>query len=157
MLRKKMQQLDESNRKRNEFEYEMKKSESVIREVEQYRVRYGELNRKFSDYESKIALLSQEIERLNHVLKKKEEDIQQLRSKNMTLGGESQKTQSNFYRIESEYKSQISRLTILSQNYEYKINELTQINQLNENKIEQLVQQLRSSPSKAKEEASQFY
>lgn len=45
-----------------------------MKELDDYRFKYGEFNKKFADYESKIALLSQEIERLNQVLRRKEDE-----------------------------------------------------------------------------------
>jgi hypothetical protein len=38
----------------------------------------GDMNRKIAEYENKIALISQEIERLNSVIEGKNRDIQNL-------------------------------------------------------------------------------
>lgn len=39
---------------------------------------YGDINKKVSDYETKIALLSQQLERINLILKSKVEENGQL-------------------------------------------------------------------------------
>ena len=41
VLRKKVQELDEANRRLSDYEYEVRKSESVKREVEDFRVKYS--------------------------------------------------------------------------------------------------------------------
>lgn len=46
VLRKKVQELEEANRKKGEYEYEMKKNEVIRREVDDYRIKYGEFNKK---------------------------------------------------------------------------------------------------------------
>lgn len=50
----------------------------------------GDSNRKASEYEAKIALLSQEIERLNGVLEKKNQEVTNLRNKLHEIDGMNQ-------------------------------------------------------------------
>ncbi len=50
VLRKKVQELDQANRKKSQYEYELKKSETILKELDEYRFKYGEFNKKFADY-----------------------------------------------------------------------------------------------------------
>ena len=59
MLRKKVQELDEANRRNNEYEYELRRGESIKNEMEDYRIKYGEYGKKIVEYENKIGILSQ--------------------------------------------------------------------------------------------------
>ena len=59
VLRKKVQELDDANRRISEYEYELRKNDTVKNEMEDYRIKYGEYGKKIVEYENKVAILSQ--------------------------------------------------------------------------------------------------
>lgn len=71
VLRQKVAQNEQLERRLKEYEYEFSKTEILRRENETNRNRIEELSRKIVEYEGKVALFSQETERLTLELRKR--------------------------------------------------------------------------------------
>ena len=96
----------------------------VTQENEELRRRLNELaevNRKVAEYENKIALLSQEIERLNGNLRNKVEEIDGLRKRISDY--ETSMTQLN-----QEWQTKAGRLTQENEELRRRLNEIADLN-----------------------------
>lgn len=106
VLRMKMGELEEAERRSSEFEYELRRSEAVKREVEEFRSKFSEFNRKMAEYENRIALSTQEIERLNQVLRRKNDEAGTLESQLRTRTDELDQLRNLYSHLEIEYNAQ---------------------------------------------------
>ena len=81
VLKKKVVELDDNERRVSELEFQAKRTENLRKELEDYRGKIGQFGRKVAEYENRVGMLAQEIERLNQVLKRKNDDIYNLQQK----------------------------------------------------------------------------
>lgn len=107
MLKKKVAENDEYKRRLGEYEYEFKKVETYKRENEDLRSKFSDSIRKNSEYENKIALFSQEIERLNLILKRKVSEIDGLEESVRNYKREMEESSRKFQHQEMEYRSKL--------------------------------------------------
>lgn len=97
------------------MEYEQRKTELVNRENEDLRKSINASNETIARYENKIALLSQEIERLNENLRIKvnENSNYEIKSRNFLQEIETLKRKNNEYEltITQEWQTKLMRVT----------------------------------------------
>jgi uncharacterized coiled-coil protein SlyX len=117
----KMGELEEAERTASDLEQEVRRGDGVKREVEEFRSRFSELNRRMAEYENRIAISTQEIDRLNQVLRRKSDEAVSLESQLKTRTGELENAQGEYSHLEIESKAHINYLIT---NYEARIEEL---------------------------------
>lgn len=76
VLRQKVGQVETLERKVREYEYELNKTEILRRENEVMRREFEDKVRQLAEFEGRIVMMSQEVERLNGELRKKVVDVQ---------------------------------------------------------------------------------
>lgn len=76
VLRQKVGQVEALERKVREYEYELNKTEILRRENEAMRREFEDKVRQLAEFEGRIVMMSQEVERLNGELRKKVVDVQ---------------------------------------------------------------------------------
>ena len=152
-----LQEIEALKRRNNEYEITITqqwetKWTRVTQENEELRRRLNELaevNRKVAEYENKIALLSQEIERLNGNLRNKVDENGQLNSKAQALTQEIDvlKRRNNEYEITitQQWETKWTRITQENEELRRRLNELGEVNRKvaeYENRIALLSQEL---------------
>ena len=120
-------ELNYKNRENGELKNKLSKLEITIRELR-------EREALIIEYENKIALLSQEVERLNSLLKRKGDEINNL---NSTISSLEAELNSKEYEI-SDYKAKISKLEITIRDLKAKCEQIIAL----ENQVAMLSQEI---------------
>ena len=85
VLHKKVSQLEDAKRRNNELEGRMRSYELGERQNEEVRVRFAEVNRKISQYEQRIAQITQENQRIGSALTHAQQDLHASEGRNHGL------------------------------------------------------------------------
>lgn len=100
-----MQELEEANRRLGELEYESRRNDSARKEADEYRGKFADFGKKIVEYENRIALLSQEVERLSQGLKRKGEEVAGLEQQQRGRTAEVESLQKSIQDMEIEFRS----------------------------------------------------
>ena len=95
--------IRQSNQDREGIEVRMKQIGQENEELRRRLQELGDVNRKVAEYENRIALMSQEIERLNVALRGKMEELSGWENKYITLQQENENLRRNQSLLESRY------------------------------------------------------
>ena len=96
--------IRQSNQDREGIEVRMKQIGQENEELRRRLQELGDVNRKVAEYENRIALMSQEIERLNVALRGKMEELSGWENKYITLQQENENLRRNQSLLESKLR-----------------------------------------------------
>ena len=96
--------IRQSNQDREGIEARMKQMGQENEELRRRLQELGDVNRKVAEYENRIALMSQEIERLNVALRGKMEELSGWENKYITLQQENENLRRNQSQLESKLR-----------------------------------------------------